>query len=270
MNKASRRLMLKPALIAAALSALWTPYSASAFFQGVPSVIMEASAGFKAGGAEYFLLRLRIYHKAKGLAAFPDGGIPKDAVDRVYLVKPGGSGFISVAGLPAPPGSSGVYFKSSKIRAEGKGLLIRIAWYDRKARAQKHDYYFFDPGADKISAAADTGGEWPKEARSLNETNKALRDFSDFDEAGLPNPLDLTPGADKPEGLAGLISKGAGEKRLRLAAARRLMGSGSGPLLRAAIADLDKIAASRKMYFWGEEKALLEAILAGRGKQKGE
>jgi len=269
LNKASRGGMF-PALIAAALCALWAPCSAFALFQSVPSVIMEASAGFRAGGAEYSLLRLRIYHKARGLAAFPDGGIPKDAVDKVYLVKTGGNGFIRVAELAAPPGSSGVYLKSSKIRAEDKGLLIRFPWYDRKARTEKHGYYFFDPAADKITAAAEAGGNWPKETRSLGETNKALRDFSDFDGAGLPNPLDFTPGADKPEGLAGLISKGAGERRLRLAAARRLMGSGNGALLRAAVADLNKIAASRKLYFWGEEKALLEAILAGPGRKKGE
>ena len=70
--------------------------------------------------------------------------------------------------------------------------------------------------------------------------------------------------------MADIISKGLGERRLRLAAARRLMASGNEGLLRPAIAGLDKIAAARKISFWTEEKALLEQILAVPGKKKGE
>lgn len=254
--------MFKSAFIAAASLLAWTPGCAAVLYQSLPSVILEASAGFEAGGDEYFLLRLRIYYEAKGLAAFPDGGIPRTALERVYLAKWAGAVVKAEAGVPVPPAYSGVYFKSSRIRPEKHGLLIGLRWQDKKAGTKDQQCFFFAPAENKMSAAADPGGEWPKETRSLNETNKPLRDFSDFDAAGLPNPLDYAPGAGKPEELAAIISKGLGDRRLRAAAARRLAAAGERDRLRAAIAGLEKIAASRKLYFWSEEKVLLEKILA--------
>ncbi|OGR46045.1 MAG: hypothetical protein A2X33_08405 [Elusimicrobia bacterium GWA2_51_34] len=254
---------------------------ASFLYQNEPSTSLDASAGFNAGGMDYFLLKLRIYHPAKGIAAFPDGGQPKVSFESVYLFKLDKSGPQKIAELGIAADLSSTYFKSSQIRSASNGVLIKIPWMDRKfyskklnpdknVSARKDEYYLYDPATAKIAVVKDPGGEWPKETLSLIKTGKLFRDFSDFDAAGLPNPLDYIPGAGEPDGLADIISKGLGERRLRLAAARRLMASGNEGLLRPAIAGLDKIAAARKISFWTEEKALLEQILAVPGKKKGE
>lgn len=270
--------MLKPGFIVAI--AMWAfpgPVAASIFYQDEPDTSLEASEGFNVGGTDYFLLKLRIYYRAKGLAAFPDGGRSKAAFESVYLFKAEKSGPRKAAELGAEPGLSGSPFKASALRGSPDGVLIKVRWLDpefyskkrnpeHEGSAKEYRYYLYAPASAKVTAIGDPGGEWPRGTLGLTGTNKLLRDFSDFDAAGLPNPLDYTPGAGKPPGLAGLISKGLGDRRLRLAAARRLMVSGNAELLRSAIAALDKIAAARKLYFWAEEKALLEGILAGSGK----
>ena len=255
--------------------------AASIFYQSAPGTSLDVSAGFNVAGTNYFLLKLRICHPAKGIAAFPDGGRPKVSFESIYLFRLDKSGPKKAAELGMAKDLSSAYFKSSEIRGAPGGVLMRIPWLDRRAYSKKMDrdkggserietYYLFAPAAAKVSATKDPGGVWPKPTLSLGETGKLFRDFSDFDAAGLPNPLDYTPGAGEPAGLADIISKGLGERRLRLAAARRLMASGHEGLLRAAIASLDKIAAARKIYFWGEEKALFEQILTGPGKKKGD
>jgi len=262
--------VFKLTAVAAVTLLACTAVSASMFYRNEPATSLETSAGFNAGETDYFLVKLRIYNPAKGVAAFPDGGSPKDAFESIYLFRLDKRGPRKAAELGIVRGASDVYFKSSSLRAGKGGVLIRVPWYDKKVLVKRIEYFVYDRASGKTAITGDPGGVWPKATLSLGETGKLFRDFSDFDAAGLPNPLDYMPGAGKPEGLAGIISKGLGERRLRLAAARRLISTGNEGLLRSAIADLDKIAASRKIYFWGEEKALLEEISAMPGEKKGE
>lgn len=264
--------MLKPGLIM--VIAMWAipgPCAASFFHQNEPETSLEASEGFNIGGTDYFLLKLRFYYRAKGIAAFPDGGRPKTAFESVYLFKAEKDGPRKAAELGAEPGLSGSPFKTSALRGSPDGPLIKVCWLDtgRKGSEKAYRYYLYDPVSAAVTAIADPGGEWPRGSMDLTETNGFWRDFSGFDEAGLPNPLDHTPGTGEPSGLAKLISKGLGDRRLRLAAARRLIASGEAERLRSAIAALDKKAGARKLYFWAEEKVLLENILAGGGKDRG-
>ncbi len=259
--------LAKLAAVAAIALLACARVSASFFYRNEPSTKLVASYGFDVGGEAYFLLKISIYRQAKGLAAFPDGGRPKLLVEKVYLFETGDSGSRKLAELPLPHRSADLYFQSSKIRAGGSGLLIKVPWYDKKAQEEKSEYFSYGAAVPAVSACGDPGGDWPKSSMTLTETNRPFRDFSDFDGAGLPNPLDYTPGADNPKGLARLIARGMGERLLRRAAARRLAAAGNIDLLRQAIAGLDKIAASRKIYFWEKEKALLDKILEAAAKK---
>jgi hypothetical protein len=242
----------------------------SSLYQNEPSTILEASSGFNAGGTNYFLLKLTIYHKAKGAAAFPDGGQPKVAFESIYLFKLDKNGPRKVIDLGMVNGASGIYFRSSEIRGEKNGVLINIHGYDKKALAKKDEYFLFDPASATVAAAADPGGEWPKEALSLSETTKLFRPCPDFDALGLANPLNYISGSDNPKNLADLVLKGLGDRYLRLAAARRLIASGNEILLNDAMAGRDKNTSSLNKYLWDEEKEMLEKIKKECGKNKGE
>lgn len=265
--------------------------AASFLYQSAPSTGLDASAGFNAGGTDYFLLKLRIYHPAKGIAAFPDGGQPKDVFESIYLFKLDKSGPRKVAELGMAADLSSAYFKSSEIRDAHNGVLIKIPWMnrkyyskklnpDKKGSARKEECYLFDPASAKISVVKDPGGEWPKETLSLSETNDLFRyrridNFSDFDAFGLPNPLDYLSGSGKPENLVKLILKGLGDRHLRLAAARRLITSGHEDMLRQAIADFDERTSSINAYYRNkdyrnQEKELFEKLIREQEKKKGE
>lgn len=77
----------RAAIVSAALALLIAPafVSAGIFFEKEPFTSWGFSPGYKTGDKLYFIANYALRRRAKGIARFPDGGIPKTVFARTYF-----------------------------------------------------------------------------------------------------------------------------------------------------------------------------------------
>ncbi|PKN00650.1 MAG: hypothetical protein CVU78_00320 [Elusimicrobia bacterium HGW-Elusimicrobia-2] len=77
----------RAAIVSTALALLISPafVSAGIFFEKEPFTSWGFSPGYKTGDKLYFIANYALRRRAKGIAAFPDGGIPKTNFAKTYF-----------------------------------------------------------------------------------------------------------------------------------------------------------------------------------------
>ena len=158
------------------------------FYDKFPNISIETSEGIIKDKSEYFLLKYKIYFPAKGIAAFPDGGVPKTAFEKYYLIKKNGDKIANFAD-PDLSGYHKILIKNSKFRLKNNKLFLTLTYYDKKSVKMKKDTISIDLKSRKIISEKLPDNSENSEYLSISVTSKTGLDLLFSKEEILADPV---------------------------------------------------------------------------------
>ncbi len=142
-----------------------------------------ASPGYILNDSVYFIVNYRLFRRPEGIYRFPDGGISKTVLEKLYLMRYTEDRLIQVEKL------SDTWFPSSAVKGTegrltetGLELVMTPVWGSERTLVFT---------IDRNPAFTDTPVSGEAEKKSITFTSNLLRRYGPG-AAGLPSPLDYT------------------------------------------------------------------------------